>query len=949
MVRASASITRLYVFMFGAFRIELNVLPISLPTRKIESFLAYLILHPEPHTREKLAALCWGDVSADQARASLRTALAAIRKHISAQLLIANRQSIQINSAYPMWVDVFAFEKGIKAKLQGSEWEGTPNEFQSEMNELQTAIRLYRGDLLSDFYDDWILPEREYYRNLYIDTLLRLVQGMRSHSEYERAIEFAQKVLVWDPANERAHQQLMFCYLATGDRSAALKQYEMCQRALRNELAVEPLPETTALFQWIRQAPPEVKAREAQITNLPIPLTSFIGRKREMAEVKYLLSTTRLFTLTGAGGSGKTRLAIQVSTDLLDGFKDGVWWVELAALKDETLVPQAVAKALGVHEQPNQSLIETLKNFMQFRHLLLVLDNCEHLIEVCAGLADELLRTCPNLKILATSREILDIDGESTWQVPTLSVPDLQPVSLVNLLMDYEAIRLFVERARAVKPSFMLTEENAPIVAQICQRLDGIPLAIELAATRVKMLSVGQIAPRLDDRFSLLTKGSRITLPRHQTLRAAIDWSYDLLRDTEQTLFQRLAVFTGGCTLDAVEQVCAGDGIDKEKVLDLLTHLLDKSLVTMQEEGGEVRYQMLETIWQYANEKLGKVDALRGGHASYFLILAETIEPFLEKPEQASWLDKLEREHNNFRAALVWAREKGQVELGLRLASALCLFWFMRGYLSEGLAQIGEFLSLSERTVNASTRAKALDRAGMLARYQGDLNRAYGLIAESLSLRRELGERHGIADSLSNLGFVVLHQGDFVQAHQLYSEALSIHRELDNQQGIADSLSHLALIAFYEGDYESAQAMDESSLAIWRALGDQQGIAWALHRLGNVKLHQSEYTAARDLFKESLAISNAIGFKWGIASAAEGLASAAASTKQAARAILIAAGAFALRQAIGIPLSAVAQDDFERMLAPARKLLGEEAAEAIWSEGLDLKIEQIIAEANEVI
>jgi predicted ATPase len=525
-------------------------------------------------------------------------------------------------------------------------------------------------------------------------------------------------------------------------------------------------------------------------------------------------------------------------------------------------------------------------------------------------------------------------------------LPDVNHLPPVESLNQYEAVKLFIDRATAAIPTFKVTNHNAPALAQICYRLDGIPLAIELAAAKVRVLSVEQIAKRLDDRFRLLTGGSRTALEHHQTLRAAIDWSYNLLPPVEQVLFSRLSVFSGGWTLEAAESICEGGSVRSEEVLTLLEQLINKSLVIMEEIQGESRYHMLETIRQYADEKLSGREGLREQHAAYFVTLAETMEPSLEKPEPASWLNKLEGDHNNFRAALRWARETGQVESGLRLASALCLFWFMRGYLDEGLAQISEFLSLSERTVDTTTRAKALDHAGMLARYRGDLDRAYELIAEGLSLRRTLGERHGIADSLSNLGFVVLHQGDFIQARQLYSEALSIHRELDNQQGIADSLSHLALMAYYDGDYESAQAMDQSSLAIWRRLGDQQGIAWALHRLGNVKLHQNEYSAARDLFKESLTISNDVGFKWGIAFAAEGLASFAACTGQATRAVLLAAGAAALRQAIGVPLSAMAQADLEHMLAPARKVLGEEATQEIWSKGLGLTIEEIVAEAK---
>jgi non-specific serine/threonine protein kinase len=563
-------------------------------------------------------------------------------------------------------------------------------------------------------------------------------------------------------------------------------------------------------------------------------------------------------------------------------------------------------------------------------------------------MADKILRAAPNTRILASSRESLGIGGEVTYRVPSLGLPDVNYLPPVEALSQYEAVKLFIDRATFTVPTFTVTNENAPALAQICDRLDGIPLAIELAAAKIRVLSLDQIAKRLDDRFKLLTGGSRTALEHHQTLRATIDWSYNLLPPAEQLLFNRLSVFMGGWTLEAAESICSDASVKNEDVLDLSERLINKSIVIMEETQYETRYHMLETMRQYATEKLVETEEIRQQHASYFLILAETIEPYLERPEPVSWLDKLEMEHNNFRAALRWAREKGEAELGLRLASALCQFWIMRSYISEGGAQIADFLSLPDCIVEGTTRAKALDRAGMLARYRGDLKHAHEWIAESLSLRRVLGERHGVADSLSNLGFVVLHEGNFVEARQLYSEALSIHRELENQQGIADSLSHLALMAFYEGDYESAQTMDESTLAIWQALGDQQGIAWALQRLGNVKLHQGEHTTARDLFKESLAISNELKFKWGIAFSVEGLAFVAACTGQAARAMLIAGGTFALRQAIGIPLSSAAEADFERMLTPVRKLLGEETAEQVWAKGLNLKIEQIVAEAQMV-
>ena len=694
---------------------------------------------------------------------------------------------------------------------------------------------------------------------------------------------------------------------------------------------------------------PHLRTLDAHPNNLPTQLTSFVGREKELADVKRLLLNAHMLTLIGPGGTGKTRLSIQAANEMLDQYPDGVWLVELAPISDPALVPRTSAIAIGLREEPQRPVMDVMCEYLHEKKLLLVLDNCEHLVDACARMADKILHAAHNTRILASSREALGIGGEVTYRVPSLGLPDLHHLPSVESLGQYEAVKLFIDRATFAVPNFTVTNQNAPALAQICDRLDGIPLAIELAAAKIRVLSLDQIAKRLDDRFRLLTGGSRTALEHHQTLRATIDWSYNLLPPAERLLFSRLSVFTGGWTLEAAESVCADDLVKGEDILDLLERLINKSIVIMDETPYETRYHMLETMRQYATEKLVEADTRREGHASYFLNLAETVEPYLEKPEPASWLDKLESEHNNFRAALRWAREQKRAELGLQLVSALYLFWLMRGYLSEGLAQIEDFLSLSDRMINVATRAEALDHAGMLARYQGNLKRAHELIAESLALRRESGERHGMADSLSNLGFVVLHEGDFPQARQLYSEALLLHRELDNQQGIADSLSHLGLMAFYEGDYESAQAMDESSLAIWRRLGDEQGISWGLQSLGNVKLHQGRYTEARDLFKESLAISTGIKFKWGIAFSLEGLACVAACTGQAERALLLAGGASNIRQEIGVPLGLEAQADFGRTLAPARTLLGEEAAEKIRTKGLNLPVEQIVAEAQKGI
>jgi predicted ATPase/DNA-binding SARP family transcriptional activator len=669
----------LQVYLLGSREVRRgsSVLP-PFPTQKTTSLLAYLLLQRHhSHSREKLAALYWGDVSDEQARHSLRTALAALRRELGSDLFLTPRESVQVNPDLSIWVDALEFEKQARSAAY------------QDITALQSAIDLYRGDLLPDFYDDWILRERDRYQALYLDLLLQMTQLLRSRSDYARAIAYAERALECEPANERAHQHLIFCRLAGGDRSAALRQYEECRRALQEELAVEPSPETTALYRWLTRAP--AKALEARITNLPIPISSFIGRAREMARVKEMLAQARLVTLAGPGGCGKTRLAIQMASDLVDSFRDGVWWVDFAPLTDASLVSQAVGRAAGVHEEPSVPMGETLVNHLRPRKVLLVLDNCEHLVDGIARLAMVLLNECPALTILATSREALGVLGEMILLVPSLSFPMAGRFLPGEKAEDYESVRLLCERAVAVKPEFGLSEGNVSAVAQICQRLDGIPLAIELAAARIKALPVTEIAARLDDRFGLLTAGSRTALPRHQTLRAVIDWSYGLLPEKERSLLSSLSTFVGGWMLAAAEAV-GSNGIASDEVLELMARLVDKSLVeTAEEPGGGARYRMLETVRQYGLERLseaGQVEATRHRHALFFAGLAETAEPQLRGPEMRTWLERLEIEHDNFRAALEWSLTHESPELGPRFAGALGIFWRQRGYLSEGCTRL---------------------------------------------------------------------------------------------------------------------------------------------------------------------------------------------------------------------------------------------------------------------
>jgi predicted ATPase/class 3 adenylate cyclase/uncharacterized protein HemY len=736
---------------------------------------------------------------------------------------------------------------------------------------------------------------------------------------------------------------------------------------------------------------PPLRSLEAFAHNLPAQLTSFIGREQAMAQVKQFLSTTRLLTLTGSGGCGKTRLALQVAADLLEAYPDGVWLVELAPLADPTLVPQTVASALGVREQPGRPLTETLGDYLKPKALLLILDNCEHLLTACAQLADTLLRNCPRLRVLASSREGLGIGGEQTYRVPSLALPDARHLPPPERLHEFEAVQLFADRARLSQASFAVTPTNAAAVAQVCERLDGIPLAIELAAARVKALPVEKLNERLDDMFRLLTGGSRTALPRQQTLRALIDWSYDLLSSSERALLRRLSVFAGGWTLEAAEAVCAGDGVEEWEVLDLLTSLVEKSLVLYEERGGEGRYRLLETVRQYARDRLleaGEAAAVRGRHRDWCLALAEEAEPKLGGPEQVVWLDRLEREHDNLRAALAWTGAQGECEVGLRLGWALWGFWVVRGYVGEGREHLARLLALPGAEARTAARAGALNGAGWLAHRQGEYGAARALIAESLAIFRELGDKRGIARSLINLGFMACEQGDYGAARAHLEESLAIARERGDKQGIAWSLLRLGEVTYDQGEYGAARAHLEESLAMFRELESKWGIAWTLLRLGEVAYDQGEYGAARAhleeslaihrergdkggiatalgslgrmahdqgdygaaraLLEEGLAIFRALGHKLGIAQNLEGLAALAVAQAHSERAARLFGAAEGLREATGAPLPPADRAEHDRPVAAVRTALGEEAFASAWAEGRAMSLEAVIQYALEV-
>ncbi|HEY2924087.1 MAG TPA: protein kinase, partial [Candidatus Eisenbacteria bacterium] len=719
--------------------------------------------------------------------------------------------------------------------------------------------------------------------------------------------------------------------------------------------------------------------------NLPVSLTSFVGRQDEMEEVGRLLKTARLVTLLGSGGCGKTRLAIQVARNLLESYPDGAWIVELAALSDPALVPQSVAVALGLREESGRPLVETVAEHIASRSLLLVLDNCEHLTAACASLAHAILAAGPGVRVLATSRQALGVPGETLWRIPSLTVPDPGGAPLPRqALSRYEAVRLFLDRATAAQPTFALTDQNAWTVAQICGRLDGIPLAIELAAARVKVLPVPQILGRLEDRFRLLTSGSTATLQRQQTLRAAVDWSYDLLESREQQLLQRVSVFAGGLSLEGAEAVCSGDGIGEEEILDLLAHLVDKSLLTP-EEGceGTARYRLLETLRAYGKERLqhaGGWDAYVGRHGEFYRALAERVEPELLGPEQASWLNRLEEEHDNFRQSIEMAHESGDQARALSLCGSLWRFWWIRGLWQEGNRRLTKALDFPGALARQPARARALHGAAVLARGLGDYTTSHERIEACISIAREAGDReglawslkelgnlaymkgdhtaaksayeeslvhcraiddrHGIAAVLHNLGSVALGQEDYSQARRFYEESLTLERELGDRTGEAITLNGLGTAARAQGDDAAAHVYHDQGLALQRELGERSGIAYSLGELGLLAANAHEFPRARAYLKESLEILRELGDRQGMVDALERCAALEFRQDQPERALTLYGASRALRETLGVEPMPEDQRRIQEDLGTLWDEVGADGAAAVFSKGRAMSLER---------
>ena len=604
--------------------------------------------------------------------------------------------------------------------------------------------------------------------------------------------------------------------------------------------------------------------------NLPVQTTSFIGREKEIAEIKARLAKTRLLTIIGAGGCGKTRLSLQTAADELLSYPDGVWFVELAPVSDPSLVPQTVSEALGIREASGEALTQTLISALKDKSVLLILDNCEHLLEGAARLADALLKSCSKLKVLASSREPLGIAGERSYRAPSLSLPQLSQTYTPESLSQYESVRLFVERAVAAKSDFALTSQNVKCAASICYHLDGIPLAIELAAARVRAMPLEQIENRLDNRFRLLTGGNRTGLPRHQTLRALIDWSYNLLNPNERAMLHRLSAFAGGWTLQAAEQVCAAADIEDWEALDLLTSLVDKSLVVAEFRADRSRYRLLETVKEYAREA-GEAEAglesVYARHLEYFRELAENSVREVRGTKQADWLERLELEHDNFRTALTWGIETERTISVLRLVASLGgihRFWYIRGYLAEGLRWLEASLECDNGTPT-KWRAAALAAKADLDLTQGEANSAEAAIEESLSISRSLDHSRGIATALRTKITIEIFHTRYDEADQSANEALELSVSHSDGLLTADILRQQAVIALGTDDKELGEKRAQEALAIYRSFGDSRGVSYCLHTLGNIAYDRNEFDRAIVLFRETIAADRKVGYRRGVA------------------------------------------------------------------------------------
>lgn len=915
----------LRIFLFGALRLEWNGQPYPLAgLPKISSLLAYLLVHrAHPIEREQLAFTLWTDETETRARANLRRHLHDLKRALPPSLpwILSGAEIVQWNLLAPFWLDVADFES-----------RPTPE--------------LYQGDLCANLYDDWIVPERERLRAKYVSLLEHLIETNEREQNLRIALDYTQHLARHDPLREDTYRIWMRLLAQQGDRAGVARVYNMCVTVLERELDVEPAPETQAQYAaLVRQVSKPVVVTEHPSHNLPLSLTPLIGRATAGEEILARLRAPRLVTLTGTGGVGKTRLALHVAHALLPEFADGVWFLDLAEVGSGDGLVQYVAQTLEIVDKGNRPLRLVLLDSLRSRDTLLIFDNCEHIIDAVAGLAHDILAQGAHVKILATSREALRVPGEHVIAVSPLAVP-----SAPNGQDGDEAetavapsMQLLVERAQATQPTFQLTAENAPALARICRVLEGIPLALELAAARLNVLRAEELAARLESQLALLGESNRLAPARHQTLRATFDWSFDALPLSQRVLLMRLAVFDSHFSLTAAETVCGHDPLAPPQILGILSALISKSLVDVDlATTGRTQYRLLQVTRQFALERLGSAAAdVRHHLLTYYVAQVEHFATFFHEPRQVEAYAWVHDEYANVRAALEFAWTLGYAQDLARLCAALWQYWWTRGNLTEGRVWLERALDVGA-AIPPELRADLLNGAGRLAVLQEDPG-ARPLLEEHLTLRRMLGDPAGIGEALNSLGALYYRDGELASAVAVYRESLEIFQALNHTGLVARALANLGELDVLHGDLESGLARLEASRALFKQIGALRGESIALINLGTAALQANNLPRARTALGESLELKLAIQDQDGIAWIFEGLSVVAARENEWERALSLMGAALQLRTRLGTSTPPLFLPLLEQIRRDALSRLPDAQVDMLISRGQTLSPEQAVA------
>lgn len=952
------------VKLLGPFDVRLDGHPLPpVRSRKGLWLLAQLALRQGREVdRTWLAGTLWPDSPDTQALASLRRTLTDLRAALGpfdSKVVTPSPKTLLLVET-GVWVDVAEFDR-----LAGSE----------DLDGLEAALALYRGPLLEGCAEEWVLGDRQSREETFLQASERAARLAMEQGLYSQAISVLKRAIAVDPFRESATRNLMEACAANGDHAAAVVAFRQLRERLLYELNGDPSAETTALLERIRkdarsiaqrtsvpiEAAPAPRAVAAMPLppepprkgNIPEPLTEIVGREQDLQEIEAHLMSSRLVTLLGPGGIGKTRLSIELARNLAQDFAGGAWFVDFTPLEDPDLVPQHVEHELRIHERPGFTASEDLVAALSGEPVLVVFDNCEHLIDACADLADRLLKSCANLRILATSREPLGLVGEVAWRVPSLSVPEPKRVrQLVDHftagLMQYDAVRLFMARAQASNPGFELTMENAAAIIDICRRLDGIALALELAAARLKVLSVQEIAERLNDRFKLLTGGSRGAPTRQTTLRAALEWSYDLLSDPEKLMLRRISIFVGPFTLAAAEYVTEGRGIEEGESLDLVSKLVDKSLVRAEVgAGGKVRYSLLESTREFARELLsmsGEHELIAERHADYYVEIARQARALMFGPEEPLAMEKLERSFDNLRAALHWSTETGRGPIAMTLVEMLRFYWNSCDRLNEAKMWIQRTLDCDDE--KTPQRVVTLQAASSYATLTGDLESARQYVETGMALAKEIGDKRALAEIMRNMASVCSEQQRHEEALDWIEQALALDRELGAKEGILRSLTASGLVNLDAGRTEQAKDFFAEAIALSESTGGEVMKGWNCSNFGDALIADGNAEEAvgwyRQGFERLATYTGPMGTCEGVRGLclAIGLTAGDARTRREAVELIAAAGRH--QGSMGLHLRRFDREQRDRVVGEIRADMGDEAFDDAWNEGLTIEFDVMV-------